>query len=218
MNCTTHNRIALSVAFLGALLFPLKASTATTLFTTLGPADQFDTSSGYLVEGSDYGNQAIATPFSLGASVTIADAVLALGNYQGNNDPVNAYIESDAGGSPGSIVFGLSQAGTIPPSSSDGGLVTFTCNACALSAGSYWLVAQETDPDTVQEWYFAYLDPQETIEHNGSGSATGPWYAEPSRTTPGFEIDAGVPEPGSLSLLGIGLLSLVMSRRVRRRR
>ena len=198
-------------------LIPQPAS-AGVVFTTLGPSGQFDSNGGYMVDGSFYNNQVFANMFTLGAGTTVGDAVLALGNYAGNNNPVNVYIESNSSGLPGSIIAALSQVGTIPSSASGSGLVTFTCSgaACTLGAGSYWLVAQEPDAHTQQMWDYAYQDQLITSTSNASGSSTGPWGGSYSRIAGGFRIDStasSVPEPTSILLFATGLLGIGIARR-----
>lgn len=219
MNCVPRKGGSVGIVILMAALFCSMSATGGVIYSTLGPSNEYDSSSGYFVDGSNFFNQVMANPFSLSVSTTLADAVLALGNFAGGNNPVNVYIETDSGGLPGTIITQLTQVGTILPftNGNGGGLVTFTCSSnCALTAGTpYWLVAQETDSGTEQVWDFAYQDQQANIAFNQVGSATGPW-------NPFFGIEnafrlddtgAVVPEPGSLFLLGSGALGLIVARR-----
>jgi hypothetical protein len=202
----------LMTILVGAMLCSVGARASTVLFSTLGPNNEYDGTNGWLVNGSNYNNQVMAMPFTLSAGATVGDAVLALGNFAGSDSPVNVYIESDNGGQPGSIITTLSQVGDIASwfNGSSGGLVTFTCGLpCTLGAGSYWLVALESDAGTNQAWDFAYQDASGNNAYNFSGSSTGPWYTA-TQTLSGFRIDAGssVPEPNSLVLFGSGLLGV----------
>jgi hypothetical protein len=190
-------------------VFCATASATDILYTTLGPNGEYDTANGYFVDGSNYFNQVLAMPFTPNKTENMVDAVMALGNYQGGNSPVNAYLESDNGGQPGSILATLTQQGTIQPFSGGGSLIQFNCNGCGtVTQGTqYWLVAQEQDPATEQVWMFAYQDQTGNAAFNQLGSATGPWNLFDSTIT-GFRIDgSGVPEPGTLVMLGSGVLA-----------
>jgi len=203
---------------MGAMICSVSAAAGDILYTTLGPGSSYDGSNGIFVDGSNYNNVVAANPFTLGAGATVADAVLALGNYQGNNNPVTLYIESDNGGVPGSIIATLSQAGTILPfgNGSGGGLVTFNCSGaqCALGAGSYWLVAWEKDPNTQQVWDFTYQDQQGNFAFNQLGSPTGPW-TQDFYYQNAFQIDGVATEPGTLLVLIPGLFAAGYSLRRR---
>jgi hypothetical protein len=102
----------------------------------------------------------------------------------------------------------LTQQGVIPPFSSGGGLVQFNCNGCGtVNAGTtYWIIAQEQDPNTEQAWMFAYQDQQGHGAFNQIGSNNGPWNQYDGTIT-GFRIDSGVPEPGTFVMLGSGILA-----------
>ncbi len=178
------------------------------LYTTLGPNGEYDTSSGYFVDGSNYYNQVLSMSFSPSKTENLADAVLALGNYAGGNNPVSLYLQSDNGGMPGATLATLTQQGTIQPFTSGGSLITFTCSGCGqITAGTpYWLTAWEQDPNTEQAWMYAYQDQTGNLAFNQVGSINGPWSLY-SGTVSGFQVDGSVPEPGTLIMLGSGIVA-----------
>ncbi len=181
-------------------------ASADILYSTLGPNGEYDTLNAWFVDGANYNNQVIAMPFTPSSNATMTDAVLALGNYAGNNNPINLYLYTDNGGQPGSELATLTQQGTIQPFSDGGSLIQFDCNGCGtvICGTPYWLVAWEPDPNTQQAWMYAYQDQTGTFAFNHLGSIDGPWNLFRG-TVSGYRIDGSTPEPSTLALLGSGL-------------
>jgi hypothetical protein len=205
----TRKITLLTVVAAFIVLLCATAGATDVLYTTLGPNGEYDTASGYFVDGANYYNQVLALPFTPNQTENMVDAVLALGNYSGGNSPINAYLALDDGfNEPGTIIATLTQQGTIPPFTSGGGLVTFNCNGCGqVNTGTqYWVIAQEQDPNTEQAWMFAYQDQSGHIAFDQNGSENGPWN-QFDGTTSGFRVDGEVPEPGTLIMLGSGIVA-----------
>ncbi len=75
---------------MGIMICYVTATAGSVLYSTLGPNNEYPGGSGgYFVDGSNCANQVLANQFTLSAGANVADAVLALGNYAGGNNPVN---------------------------------------------------------------------------------------------------------------------------------
>ena len=181
---------------MAVVLFTMSAR-ADVLYSTLGPNNAFDPDDGYIVSGGS-GGQVIAGRFTVNDTAMLSNAMLGLSHFQGVNTPVNVFIESDAGGMPGSILATLTQVGTVPPFPTQS-LTMFTSGSSfILTVGvTYWLVAQETNTGTAQVWNLAYNDAEGTFAHNLTDSATGPWFVEHNAHDVAFQIN-GTVVPGVL--------------------
>ncbi|MGH9359949.1 MAG: hypothetical protein ACRD1O_12365 [Terriglobia bacterium] len=190
-------------------------ATTITVFNNFSGTPSFNQFVGYGVSGSNVGDSVQAMPFIASSTANLADAVLALGTFTASNDgPITLDLESNSSsGLPGTVLATLTQQGTIPLETSPG-LVTFDYSGgtVALTSGtSYWLVALETDPNSLQEWFFShgYDGPYAT---NSAGSATGPWLTIGSSNRSAFQVDgttvATTAEPGTFSLLALGIFGL----------
>jgi hypothetical protein len=217
------------LASLAALVLLLSTASAradtTTLFTTLSGSPPFNLEAAAV--GVDGGvDVAWADQFIAGSTADLSDAILALGNYNqevlgtGTNSPITVDLESDANGLPGSILATLTQQGTIPQYTSPG-LVTFDYSGTPVqltSGATYWLVALETDPNSLQAWFLSNAaSGLDAVNYNGS--AAGPWTAGcppgpgcsdglhafqvDGTTLPSLPPVTPVPEPASVFLLGL---------------
>ena len=185
-----------------------------TIYTNLDSSDGFNTAQGWVVDGGSVADQVIANAFTPSETITLADAQLALGSILGLSS-MSVYLESNVSGAPGTVLASLTQQGTI--GGFPGGLVDYTCAACpVLQAGTeYWLVAQESDPDTVVAWGWNDIGDISTgnFVYNDAGSISGPWQVDLGDSRGAFEVQGtATPEPATLFLLGTALIAVSLLR------
>jgi len=147
---------------------------------------------GYFVDGSNFDNQVLAQGFAPTSTVTFADVLMPMATYTvngGENNPgtLNVYLESDAGGVPGSIIEGpLTRCQGIANFNDNGGnIVEFDCTSCnsTLNAGTtYWIVAMEATPTVQLTWneVRGITDDSSPFAFNQTGNATGDWISIPT--------------------------------------
>lgn len=206
-----------------ALLFMASASEmrADTLYSNLGPSGT-PYNSWWIVGNTGNGAEVDAFSFSPTVTGVLTGADLPLAGSNGSNGsvatPVSAltvYIESDAAGQPGSILDTLTQSGSYS-SYPTTGVVNFACSGVCttLDAGTtYWIVGQQTVAANATYWLYNG-GATGTWYFNVSNSSTGPWtQATAGNTFGNFDVTGvattpAVPEPGSLALLGSGLIGI----------
>jgi hypothetical protein len=140
-----------------------------------------------------------------------------------SQSPIDVFLADDSGGLPNSDLADLTplpgqSVGAFPP----GNLVTFACSTCPLLvAGTpYWIVVgiPNTDLDhfeTTAVWNWnTSLDFSSgtNFAFNDTQFGTGWLFGSTDELRPAFQVD-GVPEPGSVALLGFGLTAILAWRR-----
>jgi len=202
--------VVLGFVFLG----PAKEMRADTIFTNFGSGQTYSGVSWWDV-GTVTGSANVevnAFPFVPTQTALLTGADLALSGLQSPTTPLTVYIETNSGGTPGTILDTLTQSGSYSAYPTTG-VVNFTCSgSCTtLDAGTtYWIVGQQTDPANLAYWMYSDSDTG-TWYYNYLNSATGPWTAADSNNISAFDVTGvgappAVPEPASLALLGSGMV------------
>jgi len=183
-------------------------------FAVLGHADVIFSNivgnccGGYLVGGSEFGTESLGAEFTPTQNTEFLDAQVVVFSDQGLGDPrFNMYLFSDANGLPGTSLANL---GTLT-APIGGGILTATGPQVPLNAGTaYWLVLTPNNDQTWVGWEeggSSNVSVGFSTDPNGDGGwrHLGPQALQ-------FQID-GVPEPGSIVLLGSAMLGLVATHR-----
>ncbi len=184
------------VAFLGVV----STAQATTIFTTFGPGHTFISGGNFLIGSfnpTDNTRQEIAASFTPGSTLFLDSILIAAQNLGGTNQ-LTVYLAAGAV-EPGSAIETFSLTG-IP-----GTATLLTLNSASrplLSAGTkYWVVLSAADlTNTYDGWNQSFTLGGFAGRTGGSGA----WSAA-SSNLPAFEVNASIPEPSTMLLLGSAL-------------
>jgi hypothetical protein len=197
--------LAISFVFVGS------TQANTVLFDNLGPGGTYSTN-------GNFGLGIGAVEFTSPVNALFADAQIPLAIFGNGVNQVTVDLQADASGEPSGI--DLDSITVTVPVSFPGSLVTATSilNPELTAGTSYWLVLDyapiDIDTDVVS-WYTSTTS--STPFDEADAGASGPWFASPvGSISPAFEIDGTiVPEPGSMTLIGAGLVVLSLASKLR---
>ena len=212
-------RCTLGLAICAAGIFGAIRVDASTIYSTFGPGQTYD-SSNYLITGSgSTGYYGIAAPFQPSATGNFLNIDLALGYLGSGTDSANIILASDNAGLPGTAIE------TIAISGVSGAGSVFTYNSVLnplLSSGTkYWIELMPTSPaNTGILWHLNSIGAVGVAEAQSYG---GNWFYQSTGgfNPPAFDINStassATPEPSTLfSMLG-GTLVLAGARSLKKR-
>jgi hypothetical protein len=186
------------------------------LFNDFGSGYSYNIGNGWLVSGStsSYGAWTEANEFTPTTSGTVGSVAFGVSLSSGTN-AVTMELAENNGGAPGTILESYTftgQMGTFGSQNSP--LIASSLLNPYLTAGTkYWIVAVPGASDTVAAWNLNNQGATGTELYSNDGEMT--WNNYGKQPLGAFEI-LSVPEPGTVSLLGLGLAGIVGYGRLRR--
>lgn len=152
----------------------------------------------------------LADSFSTGASRFSFDSLTVLLSGSSPTGTITAYLLSDSSTSPGAV---LETIGTLSEASLSGSNALYTVSTSYTLAANtrYWIELASNDTDRNWSWSLDTSGTGVAGEYFANQEGTGIFGVFPNSEGP-YQMDVSgttiVPEPGSLMLLGAGLLVL----------
>jgi hypothetical protein len=159
------------------------------------------------------GYQAVAVSFTPSITDDLASLELALEVGEGVDGNITVDLVNSSSGAPGSTVL---ESFTYDVTNTTPMVVMFNSilNPSLSSGTTYWVEVFPNDSNTGVGWEF---DNEDTLGPDVMSTTGGSWTVDSGQYEPSLEVTGvATPEPSTVLLAGLGLLSLYLVARIRR--
>ncbi len=213
--------ISRMLLLVGLASSPIFAST--TIFNDFGSAYSYNSDTRLAGEGfSEPGGYfTAANPFTSTGDFNLTQIDVAVANNFSRSESFAVDLDSDNGGTPGSVLESWTVTGPLPAFGTCCGIETLTASSSIqFSAGAqYWLVISPADPssDVEDVWNFNNTGATGNVEYQNTPG--GPYLPDSPNTLGAFDVlgDTTAPEPASFAMVAGALGVIGAFLRCRRR-